>query len=267
MRLFPASLAHLLRREPLIVFLLIGGGLFLAYHLLHARDGRIEVSHEIQAGLAEDYATLSGHRPGAAEKKMVTDNYIADELLFREAVKRGVHLTDRSIRQRMIDKMRFLTVKQPADPTETQLRSYYAKHPGLYQIEPSMSFDHVFFAQAPENDVEILAHLDAGQAVAGDDFWMGHAMSRYGESMISSMFGLPFLDTLRKAPTAMWIGPVKSSRGWHFVRVNRRFGATRRPYGEVRDQVRQDYLTSASQAALATEVARLKKDYAIVVAP
>ncbi|HEY0315806.1 MAG TPA: peptidylprolyl isomerase [Sphingomonas sp.] len=254
-----------LRREPLTVFVLVGAFFFLLYWAIDGRRETIEVTKPMQASLADDYATMSGHQPGPAEARQLTDTYVADELLFREAVRRGLHLSDRTIKQRMIDQMRFLIAGTPADPTEAQLRRFYARHAPLYRGEPAISFTHVFFSKPPVEPQAILARLDAGMTVAGDDFWMGHTLPQYGESMISGMFGLSFLDALRKAPTGVWEGPVRSSRGYHFVRVDQRMPPVTQTYDQMRDQVRQDYLSSQSGAAISAEVDKLKKGYDVVI--
>ena len=69
--------------------------------------------------------------------------------------------------------------------------------------------------------------------------------------MLRGMFGQPFLDTLNKTPTGQWIGPLQSTRGWHFARV--------------RDQVKQDFLAEQSGALVEKEVQKLEDGYRVRV--
>ena len=94
---------------------------------------------------------------------------------------------------------------------------------------------------------------------------MGHDLPDYGISMLRGMFGKPFLDTLEKAPTGQWIGPVQSTRGWHFARVRDRGASAMLPYPSVRDQVKQDYLAVETGTLVEKEVTRLETGYRIQV--
>lgn len=253
-------------RDPLVWFALAAMALFGAYRLIGGDGPRIEVSAATQAALVDDYTTLSGHPPSAAEKARIIHRYIDDEVLFQEALKRGIHLSDRSIRERMIERMRMALSPQPAEPSEDDLLGFYAAHASAYVAEPAISFDQVYFTRPPADPAAVLARLRAGGTVAGDDFWMGRQMPRYGESMISGLFGLPFLDALRRAPQGQWQGPIMSLRGAHFVRVNARVAPMARSYPQVRDLVRQDWITAQANTVLETQMQTLRSGYKLRIA-
>jgi hypothetical protein len=256
-----AAVRIFLGRDPFLVFLLVAGAIFLLYASVSSSRASVDVTQAVQKSLSDDYALMTGHAPDAAAKAKLVHDYVADELLFREAVARGMHMTDKTTKQRLIDRVRFMIAGAPAEPSEDTLLGYYASHPDLYRAEPRISVRHVFYEKAPPVDAPaILARLNAGEAVKGDDFWMGHDLPNYGISMLRGMFGQPFLDTIDKAPSGQWIGPVKSSRGWHFVQVGERDAARMLPYPEARDQVRQDYIAEQTGAAVEKEVTRLKAD-------
>jgi len=252
-------------REPLVVFVALGGGFFGLYQLSTADQRVIEVSRSAQASLADDYKLLTGKTADAAGRAQLVDDYVADEILFREAVARGMHLTDKETKERLTDKMRFLITGSPPDPTEEQLIDFYASHLDLYHSEPKVSFDHVFFQSQPDGAPKLLKVLNDGGAVPGDEFWMGRQMVGYGQSMIRGMFGQPFLDELAKAPEGAWIGPVTSIRGVHFVRVNGREAPALMDYAQVRDQVLQDWNNTQVETALRAEMKTLKQKYDVHV--
>lgn len=261
----PGRRARALRlaRDPLVVFLLAGVAIFAAYFAVDRlqRGDPIRYTPEIARQQVAEFEGASGRKATAADRARLRDDYIGDELLFREALARGMHLTDPEIRARMVDNLRYLVVGAPADPTEEQLIDFYAAHPDLYRSEPGISFAHVFFAQRPRDSAALLARLNAGETVAGEDFWMGRAFPDYGISMIRGMFGQPFLAGLERAPAGRWYGPVQSPRGWHFVRKTGRRAATRIPYATARAQVRQDYLAARGREALDKEIRTLKGKY------
>ena len=73
-----------LLRDPLAIFLLAGGLLFAAYWALGRSDNTITVSADVQQGLAADYQLMTGRTPTAQQRRKLVDDYVADEILFRE---------------------------------------------------------------------------------------------------------------------------------------------------------------------------------------
>jgi hypothetical protein len=253
-------------RDPLLAFLLVGGGIFAAYHAIEAR--RKPVVHytaQVESALVQDFETVSGRKANAADRVRLRKDYITDELLFHEAIDRGMHLTDAQTRKRLTDKVRYLVAGAPPEPREEQLVDYYSDHLDRYQAEPRLTFEQLFFAAAPADPAPILAQLERGVPVRGDDFWLGRDFPRYGESMVRGIFGQAFLDRLRTAPQGRWIGPVRSARGWHFVRRDESIGSSLLPYRDVRDQVRQDYMMAQTGRAIDGEIARLETRYDIQI--
>lgn len=265
MRRLVATLRGFAARDPFIVFLLVSASIFLLYRVTTNGRETINVPVSVQKSLADDYAMITGGQPGPEARAKLINDYVADELLFREAVERGMHMTDKTTKQRLIDRVRFMIAGAPPEPTEDQLLAYYAGHRDLYRAEPRMSVNHVFFEKQPGDAPALLAKLQGGGQVAGDDFWMGHDLPNYGISMLRGMFGQSFLDALGKAPLQQWIGPLRSTRGWHFVRVGDRDASEMLPYPTARDQVEQDYGAAQTGALVQKEVKRLQEGYDVRV--
>lgn len=265
MRRLTAPLRRLAARDPFLVFLAVSAVIFALYWVLSARHDTIDVPLSVQKSLSDDYELMTGKKPDQQARDKLIHDYVANELLFREAVERGMHMTDKTTKQRLIDRVRFMIAGAPPEPSEDQLMSYYAAHRDLYRAEARMSVDHVYFEKEPADAAALLARLNAGGVVKGDDFWMGHDLPDYGESMLRGMFGQPFLDRLHKLPLGQWTGPMKSTRGWHFVRVRDCGPAAMLPYTDVRDQVKQDYQAEQTGTAVEKEVQRLERGYRVRV--
>ncbi|AHE53142.1 peptidyl-prolyl cis-trans isomerase [Sphingomonas sanxanigenens] len=249
-------------RDPLFAFLIVGGGFFAAYAAVEAsRKPPVHYSTEVKRALVDEFQTLAGRKATAADEAKMQKDFITDELLFREAIARGMHLTDGPTRKRLIDKVRYLIAGAPAEPTEEQIVNHYSENLKRYRAEPKTSFSQIFFSAAPKDPAGTLAALNRGDAVAGDDFWLGRDYPRYGDSMVRGIFGQPFIETLAKAPTGQWIGPVRTPRGWHFVRKDEAIAPALMPYSDIRDQVRQDYMMAETEGTIDREIAKLKEEY------
>jgi peptidyl-prolyl cis-trans isomerase C len=254
-------------RDPIVAFLGLGAAIFLAWWLLQPREDEIRITPEIVAGLVQDHRQLTGRAPSAAERRALVEDWLAEELLFRESLARGLHLNDPQTRERLVERMKLVLGGVPPEPAEADLRDHYASHQARYVQEPLISLEHVYFATQPADPDAILQRLRRGEKVAGEDFWMGRHLADYGQSMLRGMFGEALLDAARRVPIGQWHGPYPSPRGVHFIRVETRVPARPLPYPAAREQVRMDWQAAAAEAPVSREVARLRGKYRIINAP
>lgn len=180
---------------------------------------------------------MTGHQPDAAAKSKRVDDYVGNELLFRKAAERGMHRTDNSTKQRLIDRVCFMSSRAPPEPDEDQFISWYAARQDIYRAELRVSLRHVFVEQRPADEV----------------------------SMLHGMFGEDFLEAVEKQPQGKGVGPVHYSRGWHHVLVTARGKDMLLPYTQAGEQVMQDYQADQTGSAVNMQIARLKEGYAIHV--
>ena len=108
MRRLSASLRGLFARDPFILFLAVSGVIFALYWAVTARRETIDVPLSVQKSLSDDYEMMAGKKPDAEARAKLIHDYVANELLFREAVERGMHMTDKTTKQRLIDRVRWI---------------------------------------------------------------------------------------------------------------------------------------------------------------
>lgn len=251
-----------LLRDPLFAFLIAGTLMFAAYAAIDARrTPPVAYTPAIERALVEEFETLAGRPARPADRARLKRDWLTEELLFREAIDRNLHLTDADTRKRLVDRVRYLIAGAPAEPSEEALVDYYSSNLTRYRGEPRTSFEQVFRAERPADAAALLQRLNVGGAVAGDDFWLGRDFPRYGDSMVRGIFGQRFLGALHGAPTGRWIGPLPSPRGWHFVRKREALPAAMIPYDQIRDQVRQDMMMAETARSIDAALGRLRKKY------
>ena len=249
-------------RDPLFAFLVAGVALFGGYQIIErAQKPPVVFTPQVEQAMVEEYEMLVGRPATAADKARIKRDYLAEELLFREAIDRNMHLTDGETRKQLVDKVRYLIAGAPLEPTDEQLVNHYADNLAQYRAEPRTSFTQVYRAQKPADAALLLAQLNAGERIPSDDFWLGRTFPRYGDSMVRGIFGQPFVATLKTAPDGRWFGPVQSPRGWHFVRKSESIPAAMIPFPAIKDQVRQDYMIAHSEAAIDKALSGLKEKY------
>lgn len=263
-------MAGLVRRalgEPLLLFAACGALLFGAFGGLQARHApRIELSIDTRDRLLEDFAAVTGRRPSAPEARDLEERFIADELLFREALANGLHLLDPVTRASLVEAMRRRITGVLPEPTAEALINFYADHQERYSAEPTVTFRHVFLRRAPAEAEAVLAALRAGEIPTGDVFPHGETFPAYGHSMLRGLFGQPFLESLAGAPLGSWQGPLRSLHGWHFLLVTAREPARRLPFAAVRNQVMNDWMQARIDRAVDRKLDELRARYAISIA-
>jgi PPIC-type PPIASE domain len=253
-------------REPLFIFAIIGGALFLAYAATRSHESEpVILQAQARAGLIAGFETRNGRKATADDIARIERDYVTDELLFREALENGLHRSNPSIRGRLVEEMRIRITGPLPDPTDEQLVNHYSDNLDRYRSEPTVTFRQVYFAQRPADSAAILTQLQHGQPVTGEPFRHGLEFPRYGHSMVRGMFGQPIVEALAVAPLGQWIGPLESPYGWHYLQASERLPAALLPFDAVRQQVENDFLVALIDAAVERHVDGLRQRHAVQI--
>ena len=141
-----------LLREPLLQFLVLGAALFGLFHLVDKRRAetptRIVASSARVANLADSFARTWQRPPSREELQGLVDDYIRDEVFYREGRAEGVDRDEVIIRRRVRQKMEFLAEDLSGpEPSEEQLAAYLKSNPAL----PDRGSSHIS-SGFPERD-------------------------------------------------------------------------------------------------------------------
>lgn len=245
--------------EPLLHFLLIGTGLFLAFSLM-PRDqrsgdaGEIVVSQGQVEHLAAGFARTWQREPSIEELAGLVSDFVREEVYYREALALGLDQDDTVIRRRLRQKLEFIfdDVAARAEPSEAELQAYLLAHPDAFRREPRLSFRQVYLnpdrrgPRVEADAAQLLAQLrqagtDLDAAALGDATLLESAFADVSPSDVAAQFGADFADRLMELAVGAWQGPLKSGLGLHLVQVSERRDATLPVLAEVRDQVRREW--------------------------
>ena len=115
-----------LGRRPVLGSLLLGGGLFIvAAAVLLGRRKPIIIDAQTVMSVVEDRADMVGHDLSAEERRQTIDDYVEEEILVREAFRRGLHLTDGAARGRLIRKMRLAMNGEASEEELARMRAHH----------------------------------------------------------------------------------------------------------------------------------------------
>jgi hypothetical protein len=269
-----------LLREPLVHFLLLGAALFAAYGWLNPGDGSaagdIVVTEGRIRNLTDTFARTWQRPPTAEELDGLVEDYIREEVLYREGVALGLDRDDTIIRRRLRQKLEFISEDEAnaIEPTDAELAEYLAKNADDYRVESQLTFTQVFLDPSKRGDQfesDAAALLDVlrtrgdkvDPATLGDSLMLEPRYELATESDIARLFGSEFEAALREQPIGEWVGPLKSGYGAHLVRIEARTPGRVASLAEVRDAVARDWVARRRQELLDTQYRELRNRYQV----
>ena len=262
--------------EPFIAFAIIGGLLFMLHGFRNTADQAtvetIEVRPATVRALEQVQQDLVGRPLTDKERQEIVEGFIEDEVLMREAFRRGLEKKDSRVRKRLLNVMRS-TLDQPvAQPTQPELQAYFQEHRDQYVTGETISFDHVFFgygsADEPADMAEFLKGLRAGQdhTQLGDYTVFGRILRDRSRNQLRRMVGPEFAEQAFALEPNQWHGPIESRHGVHFLRIIERKDPAPPSFEQMEEYLRQDWMFRKRREIQAEKIAEMRKRYRIVYA-
>jgi hypothetical protein len=270
--------------EPLFHFLLLGAIIFVLAGRVHrgkvGSGDKIVVTQSAIESMVMGFSRTWMRPPTQEEMKGLVNDYVRDEVLYREARTMGLDQDDVIVRRRMRQKFEFLVedlAGRTGPPTDQELDAYLRQHGDKYSEEPIFSFQHIFFsrekrgASAAVEATAMLARLGGKGAIdiekLGDAFLLPSRFDKTSAGETARLFGEKFAKELTQAQLATWAGPFESSYGLHLVRINARIPEVAPPLARVRESVLRDLLTDRRKQELDIQYEKLRTRYTVVVEP
>jgi PPIC-type PPIASE domain len=263
-----------LLREPLVHFFCIGALLFGAYGWLHRGStnlpNEIVVSRGQLQSLQLQFERVWQRPATKQELRGLVDNWVKEEIFYREGIALGLERDDPVVRRRIGQKLEFIldSATSPA-PTDAELQAWLDAHPRDYQIEPTYSLRQVYFDPARHGD-RLDAHIAAarralasGEAFAADTTMLPMIMEGATASEVARVFGNEFGERLKAMTVGGWQGPVQSTFGLHLVELTGHDASRAAALPEVRDRVERDWSRARTEQASAAFYNKLRSSYAV----
>jgi hypothetical protein len=242
-----------LLREPLLHFFAVGGLIFILYanggDFGEASPDLISISSAQIDQLAAQFTSVWRRPPTDDELAALVDGYVREEVYYREALALGLDQNDAVVRQRMRQKIEFLTDigAQMLDPTTDELQAYLMANDKKYSQGSRRAIEQIFLGQTPTPD-------DIARALQDLDSDPTRNTSAYSEpsllpaelglslpEAIDSVYGNGFFEQIENFPVGQWSGPVVSAYGVHLVRVLDNQAAQSPSLADMRAAVLRDW--------------------------
>jgi hypothetical protein len=269
-------------REPLLHFLLLGALIFLAYEALSGNDSspdEIFISRGQQENLLNTFTRTWQRSPTPAEFQGLLQDYLRQEVAYRESRKMGLDQDDIVVRRRLRQKLELLAedVVSLAPPTEAQLQEYLDERPGDFTFPSRYSLRQIYFSpdrreNAQADATAVLNRLRNGEMEPdtdpmGDALPLPEVVADASEDELSRLFGTAFAQGLQAIEPGGWAGPVESGYGLHLVFVEQRVPPRQPALDEVRESVQREWLNTRQKQSIDALYDKLASRYTIEIEP
>ncbi len=261
-------------REPLLHFLLIGAGLFFIYYQLNDStsddENQIHITKANLDMLDKQWIDTKGRAPSAEEKKSQLDNFIQEEILYREALSKGLDKNDKTIHTHLAKKMKFILDDRSiiSEPTDAELKEFLSKNSSKFTEPASISFNQVLFTKTAESkDInedaqEFLKRLKKSTSPKVSTVGDLVELTKKG---ITNIYGEEFAYNIFSISEKSWQGPVESKRGIHLIYIHSRKDATLPEFSKIKKLVTIEWRRQKRDEANKIFYKELRKNYQIII--
>ena len=202
-------------------------------------------------------------------KRQFVENLILNDLLFAEAEKEG-YASDPEIERQVQDMRKRLVVQRlmrdyqkPPEITDEQAKQYYDDNPNLYSTT-QIRASHILVRDEDTakqiraelvTDPSKFADIAKTQSTDKTSGAKGGDLGKFGQGRMVPDF--------EKAAFSLKVGeisePVKTQYGWHIITVTERDEGQRRPFEQVKEQIKATLRNKALQDNVQGRFEALKK--------
>jgi PPIC-type PPIASE domain len=273
-------------REPLVHFLLIGAGLFLLFGWRGGpvfspagpsgrQSARIVVTQDDIDQMTGTFARTWQRPPTEEEVERLVEDFVRNEIFYREALAIGLDRGDTVIRRRMRQKMEFImeNISDQAEPSDKELLAFMETHPDSFLLDPQIAFRQVYVnadrrgTNAMSDARKILAQLNDGvdPDTVGDPIPLDAEIELSPLWDIRRRFGEEFIRNLLDLKGGKWVGPVRSGFGLHLVFVKNRVNARMPALREVRETVKREWALARQKELKDATYKEIRERYVVTV--
>lgn len=279
-------------KEPLAHFLAAGLGLFVLFGLVNrestATDPKV-IPVDRDALLTFIQYRIKAFNPELAEEKLrslssdelqrLIDDYVREEVLYREAVALDLGKDDYVIRRRLVQKLEFITegfAEASVEIDDAAMRRYFDANKRDYYVEPYVTFTHVFFDAEKRSREEARALAETKLSELNRNATPFSDAPRHGDRFpyhvnyvertpeyVSSHFGDPMAKALFELEPndLVWRGPFDSPYGVHLVLLITNQPGRDPELREIEGRVREDARRAMIQEKTEEAIAEIVETY------
>lgn len=250
-------------REPTVVFSLLAASLFAVSAVSASRANVVTVDRrEVEAVIAQ-LESRRVDRFTEAERRQVEDAYIDQQVLAAAAREMGLE-DDPRIDDLLAQKMLHVLSADVIQPTDVELREYFAANRERYSAPPTVTAEEIVASTTAAPRLRPRLKEGVSGAALADRFDLSlRILQRVAFDDLVRIFGTDIAERVMASRQGEWVGPHRTVRGEHWLRVVEHIEPGTRALDALRDRVRLDWIEEQETARLEEAVAELRSRYSI----
>ena len=237
-------------------------------------ENRIEVDTGRINALAAQFKKTWSRDPTHKELQGLVEDFVVEEIYYREALAMGIDKDDPVIRRRLRQKMEFFSdnAAEMIQPQDDELAKYLKAHADKFTQDAVYSFEQIYISpdlppvQLQEKVDKIQFKLSSNEIVSGDQTMLPLSFTDATEYDINRILGEKFTKQLSDLALNEWSQPLQSGLGIHFVKLTQRTLSILPDLADIRPLVEREWRYDTEQKIKSSVRAKLLMDYDIAVA-
>ena len=248
--------------KKILIFLSIALFLYLfEWFLNNDNENVIYVSDNDIDFLVSTWNDQMQRPPNEEELKSIIENFIQNEVLYREALKLNLDSGDIIVKRRLVQKLGFLKQEEGVKiPNDKELKEYFNENKVEFRIPKRLSFNHIFFSKESRSLEEVRQYL-VNKNIKSDPFLLGRNFSDKTIRQIRRDFGDKFAASLDELTVLKNDLIIESIYGWHIVNVSNIENSYLPEFNSIRDKLLDTYLLVKKDEVLKKYTEELIKSY------
>lgn len=245
-------------REPLLHFLILGGLLFAVWSIRNPESiptepvrPKIVISESRIDSLIDIFTKTRQRPPSQEELRGLIDDYLQEEIFYREALALKFDEDDSIVRRRLRQKMELFIedITSAAQPSEEQLAAFLEANADQFRVDRKVALRQIYLkpekhAETLDQEItELMSKLDENSDPEeyGDSFLLPAAFELTPLTQLTQMFGEEFGPKVFAFESGRWQGPVSSAYGEHLVFIDEKEQGRLPSLDEIRSQVELEW--------------------------
>ncbi len=273
-------------KQPVVQFMFIGLFIFLVkVYIIQAQNNdneegfNIYISEGEVQSMKDVWESRWLRPPTEVELQGAINQRVEEAILFNEAVKIGLNKNDDIIRQRLSQKLEFLSnnSSRPDTAYVAEIEKYYKSNIKEYTLPETITIVQLFVnPQLYGNDLDKeiqkrLKHLKNIKPSStnlnnySDAFSLQSYFPEKSKVELAKLFGIDFTIEAFEAKTGTWVGPINSQYGSHIIFVSYKEPEKIQEFSNIQNLVYDDLQVEKQQKRNKQYIDGILNRYTVII--
>ena len=249
--------------QPIFQFFIIAAVLYTAIYMsgkLSGDEYNVNISDKVTNDLYSRYKSEYGLAPDEVTFRAYLDDWMQEEILFREAKAMGLDIGDDMIRERLVRKFKDVLLGEISTGgwDVEDLQNWFNENSSLFDVPPLFDIEEIALNKS--------TYQAQFESIVSNEYKAVDLKTRkfYGRSPanINQLFGKDAINTLENHDEGGWV-LIKNAESLHAVRITKIVASQKSNFEDVRVRASQIYRDQLMREQLNVRLSDIAAKYEI----